>query len=891
MRTIKININTLDQQQQTASGIAAQKITSAHDIKWKKNNDIQVENVGLFLTILRLGKESVKIITNTTKRTLETNEIQLTETRVAPNSKIIIEEDTPSLLLITVNKNNFCHSCKLTFNCKRQLKQHQKTAEHHNKRKEQMLNKTKPLTHIIMERQCEIKPGEEYQLSLSALKTTTLQDISYPNSIEAAIIQHNYEQVETQNMTKIIVNQRIIENTKVKLNIKIKPHGREFYSGHLHLLFTFLEGKQEYDFVNITTRSHKICQHIQTLKFDTTKEEWRTTTTVPREPNKLNHQNWYEKQTENKQQTEIINLIEKGKQPKPGKQKIIYDNIMRVLNRETTMENYEEKLLLHQQLEREALNKHFYLKNITLTLVNRELATIKMSETQAKFIDIKEGDIAIIQDTNNVMENTLIKIEEIDEYTRIRLFTQKQYPTKINIRKLQTTFNFDVITSLCSNGKINKTKKLLFPNNHTCEPKKSIHFQNLTEEQRVATEKILGMDPSAPFLLSGSPGTGKTTIILETILNLIKTNRILVSTPTNSSADNIARKAEKLLKLHNINQTVRRITSPSHLTEEQCKSTCFVKNNTHYFPSMQEIKEVNLLITTTITAARLGQTKEGPWEPNMIIIDEAAFPGENMIIPTIAPFNTTKSPKLVLVGDSRQLIYTPRSVITASTGFLADIMGRLRNSEPYKSEKSNRHDIVMNFRNPKQIVKILNTISYENEIKSNKENSQNKIRAIHVESIIETIGYSKYSYGEALSTIQIIKKINQQDPNATPVVICYYKGQQNILSTLAKRNRLKCQVQTSENIQGQESTYIILNPCVSHDTWLNPTGSWTKSKRRAVVSLSRCQGTFFIVGNLVAISKIQPLREIVKQAMRDDEVHAASLRVIGKLEATFKQQG
>ena len=122
---------------------------------------------------------------------------------------------------------------------------------------------------------------------------------------------------------------------------------------------------------------------------------------------------------------------------------------------------------------------------------------------------------------------------------------------------------------------------------------------------------ILGMDEKAPFLLSGCPGSGKTTVILETVLNVINTHKVLISTPTNSAADSITKKVNHLFKRFNINKTIKRLATPNHEVTEEC-GNCFIDNGKHYYPKCEELNEVQLIVTTTITAARLGNTKKGP---------------------------------------------------------------------------------------------------------------------------------------------------------------------------------------------------------------------------------------------------------------------------------------
>uniref|UniRef100_A0A915D3G5 DNA2/NAM7 helicase-like C-terminal domain-containing protein n=1 Tax=Ditylenchus dipsaci TaxID=166011 RepID=A0A915D3G5_9BILA len=64
--------------------------------------------------------------------------------------------------------------------------------------------------------------------------------------------------------------------------------------------------------------------------------------------------------------------------------------------------------------------------------------------------------------------------------------------------------------------------------------------KHLNQLQKVAIIGIMRASPSLPYLLFGPPGTGKTTTLVETIVQLLNAssaNKVLVCTPSNTAAD------------------------------------------------------------------------------------------------------------------------------------------------------------------------------------------------------------------------------------------------------------------------------------------------------------------------------------------------------------------
>lgn len=169
-----------------------------------------------------------------------------------------------------------------------------------------------------------------------------------------------------------------------------------------------------------------------------------------------------------------------------------------------------------------------------------------------------------------------------------------------------------------------------------------INFTNksLTEKQKKA---IVGAIQSQSFhLIHGPPGTGKTTVITDIILNLIaEGNKVLVCSWMNVAVDNIL---EKLLKSKQIEQDeIARISAGTFKVSKDVQ-TILLSN-------LAENRINNFkVVGSTLASAHLSRGLNEDKLFDVVIIDEA---GASTIPQTLLALCHAK--KFILVGDHYQL--------------------------------------------------------------------------------------------------------------------------------------------------------------------------------------------------------------------------------------------
>lgn len=417
-----------------------------------------------------------------------------------------------------------------------------------------------------------------------------------------------------------------------------------------------------------------------------------------------------------------------------------------------------------------------------------------------------------------------------------------------------------------------------------------VNFFNsgLNSSQQQAVKGIL--ENNEVSIIHGPPGTGKTTTLVEAILQLVRRKeKVLVSAPSNTAVDHIARglatKGINLLRVGNntkIDEAIFKFTVEGKLQQgKQLKEIKELKIRAEQFRKMalkykrsfgkaereqrkllfQEVKnirteikklqhyneqklfaEAEVILGTPIGLYDAGLKKEGF---QTLIIDEAGQCLEPLawcIIPL--------AEKLVLAGDHLQLPPTVLSNEAARNGFNRSI---LETALPHSQFV---FLLDTQYRMRPAIAGFSSAYFYENLLKTS---DSIKNEGLHI-TFIDTAGTgfeetegngggSLQNTGEA-RLVQFLLKNEIKDATQT-AVIAPYAGQ---VAALKELLATQSNVNTIDSFQGQEKDTIIISLVRSNDDGVI---GFLKDYRRMNVAITRAKNQLIIIGDSATIGADQ----------------------------------
>ncbi|XP_054090982.1 uncharacterized protein LOC105217985 [Zeugodacus cucurbitae] len=444
-------------------------------------------------------------------------------------------------------------------------------------------------------------------------------------------------------------------------------------------------------------------------------------------------------------------------------------------------------------------------------------------------------------------------------------------------------------------------REYVFPNinPHKAEQPRDVKLELLNRqicenpEQLQAVQQIVGgANPYAPYIVVGPPGTGKTTTIAEAILQLYINRpqcRILVTASTNSACDTIALKLGEqfennplLRKLSsqrsgvdfmgrpNPRTDMLRVFSKSYGNKDMKNVSLIILEHSNYptlkykSPSLEYLKEYNIIIVTLVTIGRLRTGTMGDLPFTHVFIDEAGATMETEALIAITSVDT-KNCRVILSGDTKQLGPVIMSPIAAELGLKSSLMERLLQRNCYAVSTDGTYDYTLqtrlrrNFRSHPAIVNIYNHLYYDNELLA-KVNLDNLMSCENIEilknknfpviflPVYGKVGKSSKSRS-SFNTLEIdalIGTIKQLRAKPGDIgVISPYKLQCTLIKLKLKEKNIQgVEVGTVELFQGREKHIIIASFVKSFGNL-----GFTADPKRLNVVLSRAQSLLILIGN------------------------------------------
>lgn len=408
----------------------------------------------------------------------------------------------------------------------------------------------------------------------------------------------------------------------------------------------------------------------------------------------------------------------------------------------------------------------------------------------------------------------------------------------------------------------------------------------LNEEQMFAVKMILGCRGVSPYVIHGPPGTGKTMIIVEAILQLYKSQRnarILVCTPSNSAADHILEKLlkEKAVKLKE--DEIFRLNASSRPYEDvrpDLLHFCYFDELEHIFkiPPLGFLVRCQIIISTYMSASTLFAEGIVRGQFSHIFLDEAGQASEPE---TLVPISSLcrRDTVVVLAGDPMQLGPIVYSRKAKDYGMGKSYLERLFETEPYSSGDVNYvTKLVRNYRCRPEILHLPSTLFYDGELIACKDessfleppadfllNNDFPILFIGIQGCDEREGNnpSWFNRIEASKVGEVIEKLMEGGKLAQEdigIITPYRQQVLKLRKALEILGMFDIKVGSVEQFQGQERQVILVSTVrstVRHKEFdrVHCLG-FLSNPKRFNVAVTRAISLLIIVGNPHIICKV-----------------------------------
>jgi serine/threonine protein kinase/energy-coupling factor transporter ATP-binding protein EcfA2 len=429
----------------------------------------------------------------------------------------------------------------------------------------------------------------------------------------------------------------------------------------------------------------------------------------------------------------------------------------------------------------------------------------------------------------------------------------------------------------------------------------------LDQNQQEAVRKILALHRGEFLAIQGPPGTGKTTVITETILQILKTEpraRILITSQSNQAVDNVLERIVKFPDIRvarfvrgkaneaKISDVASKYTYDSVISMELKKIGETIEQTKALFDgsplgelqqewqkrlqggdkSLEEtiLKNINVIFGTLVGIASWGSFRNIQFD--YVIVDEAG----RATLPELA-ITLNKAAQFVLIGDHKQLPpvfedeiinegkiqgYTKEQILTT---VFEELYEKLTQERPDYSHFLNR-----NYRMHSSIAHLISDMFYQGQIiTENAELDQQKAHRLsslkhHVywystekldKRQDKSAGTSWNNRKNADEVKKLLLQMNQAyqllDIRKTVGIISPYRSQSELLKQIIKAKsedwtHLDIDIATVDAFQGSDRDIVVFDTVRSNPS--NRLGHITDVKRLNV-ALSRAKELLLIVGD------------------------------------------
>jgi len=414
----------------------------------------------------------------------------------------------------------------------------------------------------------------------------------------------------------------------------------------------------------------------------------------------------------------------------------------------------------------------------------------------------------------------------------------------------------------------------------------------VNEEQKQAVYDIVHSNHGrAPYIVFGPPGTGKTLTVVESIVQVLRMNRlakVLVCAPSDAACDVIAKRIQLILQVVNSeaskNHQMLRVNwwsrNPASLPPELLR--CTPSNQAGFFaiPSASEIMEASIVVCQCFVAGCLGLgSSENDWMRNHfthLFVDESSQSFEcEALVPVLAVGDDCS---IVLVGDPKQLSPTVRDPVAARAGLSLSLQERLMGLPLYSdNEHCVMTTLLANYRSHNALLKVPSELFYNGSLKCLAspeissackdfellEDGENfpmmvyDVRKGKEMSKLDTPSYYNIEECEAVASL-IEALIGSENVSIhageIAVITCFRAQVLKMREILRSRKLSSVNVGVVEDFQGQEQKVVLISTVLTHkhERWSSATGGlgFMTDPKRFNVAITRASALCVIVGHV-----------------------------------------
>ncbi|XP_074646768.1 3'-5' exoribonuclease HELZ2-like isoform X2 [Tubulanus polymorphus] len=448
----------------------------------------------------------------------------------------------------------------------------------------------------------------------------------------------------------------------------------------------------------------------------------------------------------------------------------------------------------------------------------------------------------------------------------------------------------------------------------------------LNKDQIDAVDQMINLRTgyTAPLIIYGPFGTGKTETIAQGVMLLLKQRRdvrILISTHSNSAADlyilkhlnKFIQQQKKTIKIGRLIQPARRVETVHDDVSYYCFLSCDRRN--FILPTKQQLLECQVVIATMSMAPYLiSQEMRGCF--THILLDEAAQAMEcETIMPLVLATDKTCT---VVAGDYMQMSPKIYSDEARQQDFDQSLLERLYKHYDFNARQLDRKNasrlkilLTFNYRTRMEILRFISAVFYGGPhqlIACSNDNTTIEHAAMvfyttRGREIQQTDSTSFYNTAEIDEVVTRVEELYERWPvtawgekraETIAVVTPYHDQVQRIRRALrrSKHKQLKLvTVETVQNVQGKEFRAVFISTVrtrhliesLSTDTTDAGNYGFLSDQKLLNTALTRAESLVAVVGDPVALCAIGDCMTVWRTFLK----HCSNLNSIVPKDVTF----